>query len=205
MGVGSDSGVASRSGALRPRAQASSHCCHCGHPKRENNRKREQCGYDRAKKVKGRKRVELCDMGGRLLEAVVVAADTDKRTCALAVLIKAKKRTWSAQLRTIFVEGGFAEEEFKAQVQEQLGFALHIVHRDKEQGGFVPLPKRWFIGQLFGCRGRNRSLSRDYEGQIHIARATFQVVNLHRWLRHLDLAPSSDPPFRYPKQTLNLL
>jgi len=84
-------------------------------------------------------------MGGSLLEVVVVPADTDERTCALAVLIKAKKRPWSAQLQTIFADSGFAGQEFEAQVQEQLGFGLEIVHRDKEQAGFMPLPKRWLI------------------------------------------------------------
>ncbi len=138
-------------------------------------------------------------MSGNLLECVVVPADTDERTCALAVLIKAKKRPWSAQLQTIFADSGFVGEEFEAQVQDQLGWKLHIVHRDKEQKGFVPLPKRWLIEQLFGCQGRNRRLSRDYEQKAHSSRATLQVVNLHRWLRRLAPAPSDDPPFRYRK------
>ena len=89
-------------------------------------------------------------MGGQVLEVVVVPADTDERTCALAVLIKAKKSAWSAQLQTIFADSGFAGQEFEAQVQEQLGWNLHIVHRDKEQRGFAPLPKRWLIEQVFG-------------------------------------------------------
>jgi len=144
-------------------------------------------------------------MSGNLLECVVVPADTDERTCALTVLIAAKKRPWSAQLQTIFADAGFAGEEFEAQVQEQLGWKLHIVHRRKEQAGFVPLPnvplpKRWLIEQLFGCQGRNRRLSRDYEGKTYIARATIQAANLHRWLRRLKPAPSDDPPFRYPNR-----
>lgn len=139
-------------------------------------------------------------MSGNLLEAVVVAADTDERTCALAVLIAAKKRPWSQNLQTIFAHSGFAGEEFEAQVQEQLGWKLHIVHRDKEQAGFVPLPKRWLIEQLFGCQGRNRRLSHDYEGQTYLARATLQGANIHRWLRRLAPAPSDDPPFHYRNQ-----
>jgi len=123
-------------------------------------------------------------MGGQVLEVVIVPADTDERTCALAVLIAAKKKVWSAQLQTIFADSGFAGQEFEAQVQEQLGWKLHI---------------------LFGCQGRNRRLSRDYEQKTYIARATIQVVNLHRWLRHLASAPSSDPPFRYRKQTATSL
>ena len=200
-GMGSGSGLSSGSSALQTRAPSSSYGGCCRHPKRQDNRKRGRRGYDGAKKIKGRKRVELCDMSGHLLEVVVVPADTDERTCALAVLIKAKKRTWSAKLQTIFADSGFAGQEFEAQVREQLGFVLHIVHRDKEQAGFVPLPKRWLIEQVFGCQGRNRRLCRDYEGKTYIARATIQVVNLHRWLRRLAPAPSSDPPFRYRKQT----
>jgi len=134
-GLGSGGGFSSGSGALQPRTQSSSHSRSGGYTKRQDERKRGRCGYDGAKKVKGRKRVELCDMGGSLLEVVVVPADTDERTCALAVLIKAKKRLWSAQLETIFADSGFAGEEFEAQVQEQLGWKLHIVHRNKEQGG----------------------------------------------------------------------
>jgi len=155
----------------------------CGHPKCQDERKRGRTGYDGAKKIKGRKRVELCDMGGTLLEVVVVPADTDERTCALAVLIQAKKSAWSRKLQTIFADSGFAGQEFEAQVQEQLGCGLRIVHRDKGQAGFVPLPKKWLIEQVFGCQGRNRRLCRDHEDKTYISRATIQVANLHRWLQ----------------------
>jgi len=156
-------------------------------------------GYDGAKKIVGRKRVELCDMSGNLLEAVVVSADTDERVCALCVLAKAKKGAWSANLQTIFCDSGFAGEEFEAQVLWQFGWKLEIVRRDKEQVGFVVLPKRWLIEQLFGCQGRNRRLARDYEQNHNISRATLQAVNVHRWLRRLKPAPTTDPPL-YPKR-----
>lgn len=80
----------------------------------------------------------------------------------------------------------------------QLGFVLDIAYRHKEQAGFVPLPKRWLTEQLFSCQGRNsRSVSWDYGGQTHITRAAIQIVNFHRWLQRLKLAPSSDSPFHY--------
>ncbi|RYE65554.1 MAG: IS5/IS1182 family transposase, partial [Oxalobacteraceae bacterium] len=113
--------------------------------------------------MKGRKRVELCDMSGNLLDAIVVPANTDERACALCLLVKVKKAAWSRNLRTIFADNGFGGEEFELQIKEQLGYKLEIVRRDKEHQGFVVLPKRWLIEQVFGCQGRNRRLSRDYE------------------------------------------
>ena len=149
--------------------------------------------------MKGRKRVELCDMSGNLLEAIVVPANTSERTCALCLLVKVKKAAWSRNLRTIFADTGFGGEEFEQQIQEQLGYKLEIIRRNQEQKGFLLLPKRWLIEQVFGCQGRNRRLSRDYEQKAHISRATIQGANVHRWLRRLKPAPSTDPPFRYRK------
>lgn len=147
----------------------------------------------------GRKRVELCDMSGNLLDAIVVPANTDERTCALCLLVQVKKATWSRKLQTIFADNGFGGDEFEQQVKEQLGFTLEIVRRDTEQSGFVVLPKRWLIEQVFGCQGRNRRLSRDYEQRPHMSRATLLGANIHRWLRYLKPTHSNDPPFHYRK------
>jgi putative transposase len=149
--------------------------------------------------VKGRKRVQLCDMSGNLLEAIVVPANTDERACAICLFVKVKKAAWSRNLRTIFADNGFDGEEFEQQVKDQWGYSLEIVRRDAEQTGFVVLPKRWLIEQVFGCQGRNRRLSRDYEQKPHMSRATILGANIHRWLRRLKPAPSTDPPFRYRK------
>jgi len=115
------------------------------------------------------------------------------------LLVQAKKAAWSKKLQTIFADNGFAGAEFEQQVQDQLGFRLEIVRRDKDQQGFVPLPKRWLIEQLFACQGRNRRLSRDYEQKAHISRATLQTANIHRWLRKLKTTGSTEPPFHYTK------
>ena len=138
-------------------------------------------------------------MSGNLLEAIVVAANTSERACALCLLVKVKKAAWSRNLRTIFADTGFGGEEFEQQVKEQLGYNLEIIRRDAKHQGFVLLPKRWLIEQVFGCQGRNRRLSRDYEQKPHISRATVQGANIHRWLRRLKPAPSTHPPFHYRK------
>lgn len=149
--------------------------------------------------MKGRKRIELCDTQGNLLDALVVPANTDERTCALCLLVKVKKAAWSQNLQTVFADNGFAGEEFEQQIQEQLGYTLEIIRRDAQQNGFVVLSKRWLIEQVFGCQGRNRRLSRDYEQMPHMSRATLLGANIHRWLRYLKPTPSNDPPFQYRK------
>ena len=80
-----------------------------------------------------------------------------------------------------------------------LGQKLHIVRRAPNKKGFAPLPKRWLIEQVFGCQGKNRRLAKDYEQNPRIARATLQAANVHRWLRQLKPAPSTEPPL-YPRR-----
>lgn len=149
--------------------------------------------------------MELCDTQGNFLDAFVVPADVDERSCALALLVGIRKTSWGSGLQTIFADEGFAGEEFEDTVRVMLRQKLEIVRRSvyapcrrsPEQEGFAVLPKRWLIEQVFGCQGRYRRLSRDYEGNTRISRATIQGANIHRWLRRLKPSPSTDPPFRY--------
>ena len=142
----------------------------------------------------------MCDTGGNFLDAFVVEADLDERACALALLLQIRKTPWGCGLQTIFADEGFAGEEFEDTVQFMLGQKLEIIKRDQDQVGFAPLPKRWLIEQVFGCQGRNRRLAKDYEQNPRLSRATIQAANIHRWLRRLKPAPSTDPPL-YPKRS----
>lgn len=121
----------------------------------------------------------------------------DERSCAWALLIHIKKQAWSQNLKLIFADAGFGGQEFEAQVKAMFGWELEIVRREPGVKGFAVLPSRWLIEQVFGCQGRYRRTSRDYEGNLDISRAVIQGANLHRWLRRLKPAPSTDPPFRY--------
>lgn len=144
----------------------------------------------------------LCDRGGNFLDAIVLPASLDERVCALALLLQVKKKAWWRHVQVVYADSGFAGEGFEHQIQEQCGVKLHIVERIKGESkgkGFEVLPNRWLIEQVFGCQGRYRRTSRDYEQNPHIARATLQGANIHRWLRKLKPAPNTDPPFRYRK------
>ena len=153
--------------------------------------------------MNGRKRVTLCDMAGNFLDALVLPANTEERVCALALLIQVKKKPWWRDVKVVFADSGFAGEDFERQIQNQCGVKLHIVRREPEApAGFHVLEKRWLekrwlIEQVFGCWGRNRRLSRDFEQNTKLSRAMLQAASLHRFLKRLKPTPSNQPPFRY--------
>lgn len=159
-------------------------------------RKKGPRGFDGAKRISGRKRVTLCDMSGNFLDSVVLPASLDERVCALALLLRVKKQAWSQNLQIMFADSGFSGEGFGRQIQTQTRLQLSIVGRDPNAVGFEVLPKRWLIEQVFGCWGRNRRLSRDYEQNPILSRATLQVASIHRFLHRLK-PKSQHPLFRY--------
>lgn len=137
-------------------------------------------------------------MAGNFLDALVVPASWDERTCALALLVHIKHKTWRQNIEVVFADQGFDGEGFKGQIQQQGGLRLEIVRRDPDAPpGFTVIAKRWLIEQLFGCWGRNRRLSRDYEQSPQISRATLQVASIHRFLRRLKPIPDEFTPFKY--------
>ncbi len=164
---------------------------------RAHHRKRGVKGFDGNKRIKGRKRFTLSDCGGNWLESVVVPANTGERAGALLLLAKAKSAPWSQNITRIWADQGFSGVDFEASVQARFGWTLDIKLPEEGQKGFCPVFKRWLIEQLFGCWGRYRRLSRDYEQSTACSRATLQVASLHRWIRRLKPAPNDDPPFRY--------
>lgn len=195
--LGSRAGIVACRGALRSKTQYFPHSGQRGFAKREEHGKRGPRGYDGAKKLCGRKRMTLCDAGGNWLESIVIPANTGERAGALLLFEKVKAASWSQDITLIWADEGFAGAEFEAQVQEEFGWKLDIGIKEPGQKGFCVQRKRWLIEQLFGCWGRYRRLSRDYEQNPQCSRATLQVASLHRWIRQLKPAPNADPPFRY--------
>lgn len=141
----------------------------------------------------------LCDAGGHWLESVVIAANVGERAGALLLFERVKAQAWSQNLSLIWADEGFAGVDFEKKVRQDLGWTLEITVKEPAQKGFCVQRKRWLIEQLFGCWGRYRRLSRDYEQNPGCSRATLQVASLHRWLQKLKPKTQTDPPFRYRK------
>jgi len=127
------------------------------------------CGYDAAKKIKGRKRHILTDTLGLLVAAVVHTADIQDRDGAPDVLTSIRASfPW---LRHVFADGGYAGQKLKAALKGRGGWTLEIVKRSDAAKGFVLLPRRWVVERTFAWFGRNRRLAKDFEQTIESATA----------------------------------
>jgi transposase len=70
-----------------------------------------------------------------------------------------------------------------AEQARQSSIELEIVKHTEAKRGFVLLPRRWVVERTFGCLGRFRRLTRDYE------RLAETLKNWH-WLAFLGLLMS---------------
>ena len=51
--------------------------------------------------------------------------------------------------------------------------------------GVIPQPVRWVVEQTFGCLGRNRRLSKDYEYENSSSEAMVLIASISRTLNRL--------------------
>ena len=138
-----------------------------------------------------------CDTGGNLLQSVVLPANTGERQGGWLLMEKLKSSPLGQNIQLVRADQGFAGQEWERQVQEHFGWRVEIVRKPQDQKGFAIVPRRWVIEQTFGCGGRYRRTSKDYEQNPACSRAILQIAAIDRALQNLNPRPSFDPPFRY--------
>lgn len=139
-------------------------------------------GFDAGKKVKGRKRHILVDVLGLIVVVLVTAASVQDRDAFGAVLREARAR--STRLKKVLVDSIYNGPQIPAAAQAT-GVAVEVVTRDDGAKGFVPLPQRWVVERTFAWLGRDRRLSKDYEGSVESSTAWIHLSSLHLMLRRL--------------------
>jgi putative transposase len=148
-------------------------------------------GYDAGKKIKGRKRHWLVDTMGLVLLAVVHGAQVQDRDGAKLVFEKAKHLF--PRLTLIWADGGYAGK-LVGWVRSVCGWVLEIVKRSDDVKGFKLLPRRWVVERTFGWLGRNRRLSKDYEGRTDTSEAMIYWAMTRLMVRRLARATVTRMP-----------
>jgi putative transposase len=140
-------------------------------------------GYDAHKNVKGRKRHLLVDTLGLPLSVYLTSADVQDRVGARCLL--AGLKPFVPRLKKIWADGAYAGEKLAGWLEEQSGWELEIVERDREAKGFEVSPKRWIVERTFSWLIRNRRLSKDYERLVQTSETFIEVAMIRLILRRL--------------------
>lgn len=140
-------------------------------------------GYDAHKNVKGRKRHLLVDTLGLPLSVYVSPADAQDRSGARLLL--AGLKPLAPRLKMIWADGAYSGEELAKWCEEQGGWELEIVERNKKTKGFEVLPKRWIVERTFGWLRRDRRLAKEYERKVHTSETLIEVAMIRLILRRL--------------------
>jgi putative transposase len=140
-------------------------------------------GYDAYKNVKGRKRHLLVDTLGLPLSVYVTSADVQDRVGARCIL--AGLKPFVPRLKKIWADGAYAGEKLAGWLEEQGGWELQIVERDRGVKGFEVLPRRWIVERTFSWLIRNRRLSKDYERLVQTSETFIKVAMFRLMLRRL--------------------
>jgi len=112
--------------------------------------------------VKGRKRHLLVDTAGRLLVALVHAADVPEAVGAQAVLDRA--RDLFPSIRKVWADSAYHTKGLTIWVAEHWpALDLEIVTRPEGTKGFVVQPRRWVVERTFAWLVANRLFAKEYE------------------------------------------
>ena len=140
-------------------------------------------GYDAHKNLKGRKRHFLVDTLGLPLSVYVTPADVQDR--AGARLLLAGLGLLVPRLKKIWADGAYSGKELAKWCEEQGGWELEVVERDREAKGFEVVSKRWIAERTFAWLRMDRRLAKDYERKVQTTEALIEVPMIRLMLRRL--------------------
>jgi putative transposase len=141
------------------------------------------CGFDPAKRVKGRKRHIVTDTEGSLLAVQVHAANIQDNHGAVP-LLKAVGRAFPT-LRHLFADRVYRGPKLLNAIAELGKWTIEIVTRSQTVGTFKAEPRRWVIERTLAWFGRSRRLAKDFEKTIASAEAWVTIASIRVLSRRL--------------------
>ena len=88
-------------------------------------------------------------------------------------------------LKKIWADSAYSGKELAKWCEEQGGWELEVVERNKEAKGFKALSKRWIVKRTFGWLRRDRRLAKDYERKVQTSETLIEVAMIRLMLRRL--------------------
>ncbi len=137
--------------------------------------------------MKGRKRHIVVDTQGLLLAVVVHPANIQDREGAKLVPQRLLGRF--PRLERLWADEAHAGKLVKW-AQRTGGWRLEVVPRPTQQHTFQVLPRRWVVERTFTWLGRQRRLSKDYEGLTETTEAWIHTSMTWLMLRRLARSPT---------------
>jgi len=103
------------------------------------------------------------------------------------MLVLKEAKSCFSRLRLIWADGGYAGRllEWVWDLRLVRRIRLEIVKRSDDIKGFKVLPHRWVVERTFGWLGRNRRMSKDYEGLAETSETLIYVAMICLMLRRL--------------------
>jgi putative transposase len=89
------------------------------------------------------------------------------------------------RLKKIWADGAHSGEELARWCEEEGGWQLEFVERNREARSFKIMPKRWIVERAFSWLMRNRRLSKDYERMVQSSETFIEVAMIRPTLRRL--------------------
>lgn len=123
--------------------------------------RKEDIGFDCAKKTKGKKRHIAVDVLGMILAIVITSAGIADHKEASSFLGKLFKKFSSIKL--VWADGGYHKTSLIDDIKNIWNKILEIVKRPRNTQGFKVLQWRWIVERTFGWLSNFRRLSKDYE------------------------------------------
>ena len=132
------------------------------------------------KKVKGRKRHIVIDITGNLLSVVVHAANIHDTVAGGNVLARTKKKYQS-------IMGCCGDAGYRKTFEAEAGKIVDTVDIvERNQKGWVVLPKRWKVERTLSWLNHSRRLSKDFEVSVSSAENMVMISHLATLLRRFD-------------------
>jgi putative transposase len=158
------------------------------------------CGYDGAKKIKGRKRHIVVDTLGLLLVVAVTSAALDDGTSAYRVL-RRLTAAHRSRLQVLWADHKYNNRSLDQWLDDSdARYDIEVVQRPIGAKGFVLLHRRWVVERTLAWLGRYRRNSKDCEYYAASSESMLKVSMIHRMLNRLRPNNNSQhPPFKYPK------